>query len=60
MTEQNEEFFALHRYYIWANGTRTHFESVLDSGTHATEKDEIESFLYMSYWYGGLNVVIEG
>jgi hypothetical protein len=29
-------------------------------GTIDPEKFKIESFLYMSYWYGGLYVVIEG
>jgi hypothetical protein len=39
---------------------RTHFDSLLASGTHATGQGEIESILYMSYWYGGLYVVVEG
>ena len=60
MTEQNEEFLALHRYYMWANRMRTHFDGILESGTHTTGKGEIESFLAMSYWYGGLYAVVEG
>jgi len=46
---------------------RTHFDEVLvreKDKVLAMEKldslTEIESFLYMSYWYGGLYVVIEG
>lgn len=53
------ELFTLHRYYIWANRMRTHFDEVLSKGV-PVGKDEIECFLYMSYWYGGLYVVIEG
>ena len=49
----------LHRYYIWANRMRTHFEEVLSRGVPVDEA-QIESFLYMSYWYGALYVVIEG
>src|ERR1700688_3247229 len=49
----------LHRYYIWANRMRTHFDEILSKGA-LDGKAEIESFLYMSYWYGGLYVVIEG
>ena len=49
----------LHRYFIWANRMRTHFDEVLSRG-ELDGKAEIESFLYMSYWYGGLYVVIEG
>ncbi|MCK5595602.1 hypothetical protein KAI19_05435 [bacterium] len=51
----------LHRYYIWANRMRTHFDEVLKSGYKTIESEKgIEVFLYMSYWYGGLYVVIEG
>jgi len=39
---------------------RTHFDNLLDSGAHATGQGEIGSFLYMSYWYGSLYVVVEG
>jgi hypothetical protein len=50
---------ALHRYYIWANRMRTHFDDVIVK-SELDKAAEIESFLYMSYWYGGLYVVIEG
>lgn len=60
MALTNEELLSLHRYYIWANRMRTHFDSLLASGAHASGQGEIESVLYMSYWYGGLYVVIEG
>lgn len=55
--------FTLHRYYIWANRMRTHFDDILKKKLENKISDEffkIESRLYMSYWYGGLYVVIEG
>jgi hypothetical protein len=40
---------------------RTHFDAVLSKGTSVEEmRTQIECLLYMSYWYGGLYVVIEG
>jgi hypothetical protein len=55
------EFLTLHRYFIWANRMRTHLDEVLSKGAPVEEtKTQIESLLYMSYWYGGLYVVIEG
>ena len=57
------EVFTLHRYFIWANRMRTHFDSLLSERANRSDpekKFDIESFLYMSYWYGGLFVVIEG
>ena len=49
----------LHRYFIWANRMRTHFDQVISEGDLDGTR-ETESLLYMSYWYGGLYVVIEG
>src|SRR5579863_619575 len=57
------EIFTLHRYFIGANRMRTHFDSLLSERTKRPDPEntfDIESFLYMSYWYGGLFVVIEG
>jgi len=50
----------LHRYFIWANRMRTHFDEVLSRDDPFSGPSQIESFLYMSYWYAGLYVVIEG
>lgn len=56
----------LHRYYIWQNRMRVEFENVL---TDAAERgvpvtsgsdEEIHAFMWMSYWYAGLYVVVEG
>jgi hypothetical protein len=38
---------------------RTHFDNLLKIEPKMKGQD-IEEFLYMSYWYGGLYVVIEG
>lgn len=56
---------ALHRYFIWANKMRTDFDNLLaeEKNTKSPEdKFLIEQNLniYMSYWYAGLYVVIEG
>jgi hypothetical protein len=61
MKDVAPEVVTLHRYFIWANRMRTHFDEIL-AREQLPIKDaaEIESFLYMSYWYGGLYVVIEG
>jgi len=53
----------LHRYYVWANRMRTHFDTLLEGVSTAKDKKnsfEIEARLYMSYWYSALYVVIEG
>ena len=56
----SEAILSLHRYFIWANRMRTHFDELLQPGVFTTPLGEIESRLYMSYWYGGLYVVAEG
>lgn len=50
--------FTLHRYFIWANAMRTHFDEVLTQPRN--DGWEIRTRMYMSYWYAGLYVVIEG
>jgi len=58
--------FTLHRYFLWANRMRTHFDDLLKKRIQRTAMGEkadqfyIEETMYMSYWYGGLYVVIEG
>lgn len=57
------EIFTLHKYFVWANKMRTDFDNLLNKKRQKTISDnrfEIESNLYMSYWYSGLFVVIEG
>lgn len=53
----------LHRYYIWANRMRLHFEEIIMKHTKQQIDNHtfrIESIMYMSQWYGLLYVVIEG
>jgi len=52
--------FTLHRYFIWANRMRTHFDELLAARGARIAVDDVEIFLYMSYWYAALYVVIEG
>ena len=54
--------FALHRYFIWADRMRLHFETLLKKSKSTKRQgitDTVEQ-LYISYWYAGLYVVIEG
>jgi hypothetical protein len=60
-TKELSPIVTLHRYFIWANRMRTHFDEILNREQFSYEGTaQIESFLYMSYWYAGLYVVIEG
>ena len=52
--------FSLHRYFIWANKMRVHFDMLHQENIPRYKGWDIETRLYMSYWYGGLYVVIEG
>jgi len=56
---------ALHRYFIWANGLRDHFEKALAAHGPPREADFPAWFaddvgLFMSHWYASLYVVVEG
>jgi len=53
----------LHKYFIWCNKMRTHFDEQLGQFKPEMEWADpvaLNMNLYMSYWYGGLYVVIEG
>ncbi|MEM3609484.1 MAG: hypothetical protein QW076_01050 [Candidatus Anstonellales archaeon] len=60
----NDPINTLHKYYIWANRMRTHFDELLDQDIKRRINDQkrflIETDMYMSLWYGLLYVVIEG
>jgi len=62
MATLKQKIFALHRYYLWANFMRTQFEEVLVKSKVDKNFDSegIYKFMYMSFWYGELYVVIEG
>ena len=55
--------FALHRYFIWADRMRFHFDQELKkraSFLPDTFELEVEEFMYISLWYAQLYTVIEG
>ena len=59
--------WSLHRYFIWADRMRVHFEECLDNkiamgGEIKTLGDSMEVLMYpyMAYWYSGMYVVVEG
>lgn len=61
------EIITLHRYFIWADRMRVHFDEILkkvgsEPVTSNLPKTEngIDTFLYMSLWYGTFYVLIEG
>ena len=60
MVTEAKGWFTLHRYFIWADRMKVHFDEVLRSKNKDDETYELETFLYMSYWYAGMYVVIEG
>jgi hypothetical protein len=58
---KREPFYALHRYYIWANGMRTHFDYYIKRKNQMDPSIyKIKTNMYMSLWYAALYVVIEG
>ncbi|MDO8526476.1 MAG: hypothetical protein Q7T03_02175 [Deltaproteobacteria bacterium] len=60
-TTKGEDFIlTLHRYFIWANRMRTHFDDCLKEKNESKEKNGFERIMYMSLWYAGLYVVCEG
>jgi hypothetical protein len=63
------KILTLHRYFIWCNRMRWHFDRVLETRRRLPDEvldawgdpdGAVSSALYMSYWYGGLFVVVEG
>jgi hypothetical protein len=62
MPSQRAQVLTLHRYYIWANLMRTHFDETLRRSPRLDvwSPESIDRTAYMSYWYAGLYVVVEG
>jgi len=62
----SEEFPSLFRYFMWSSLMREYFDQALaNSGTKLDDQDGFLFFstkpgIFMTYWYGGLYVVIEG
>ena len=65
-TEQDKH--TLHRYFIWALNMRDHFREALDEQDIPDEPETpfetqvwlIKPFMYASYWFATLFVVVEG
>jgi len=66
VTTTDMQIAALHRYFLSANLMRTHFDELLverrRSGQPADQNSvlEVEEQIFMSQWYAGLCVVVEG
>lgn len=66
MNDTDSKIFSLHRYFIWANRMRHHaYEMIEKQGPPPDGKNEkfawfIGPFMYVSYWFASLYVVIEG
>src|SRR5712691_5314725 len=61
MSSDSSGIFSLHRYFIWADRMRVHFEASLASvKTRGVSPQEIFMEPYMSYYYAALQAVVEG
>jgi hypothetical protein len=59
----DDEVLNLYKYFIWADSMKTAYENLLDQYTREIippAKFEAGYNLFISYWFGGLYVVIEG
>lgn len=58
-----EKLLALHRYYIWTNRLREHFDQAAYSSLSVksiAENFASDTGLFLSHWYAALYVVVEG
>ena len=60
-----DQVFTLHKYWIWANQMKLLYYEIVATGVFSQGPDwyddkMIRAVNYMSYWYGGLYVVVEG
>jgi hypothetical protein len=62
VTATEAEILTLHRYFIWQTRMREHFYDRLAEETPPPPEGHIdtETFMYMSYWYAALYVLVEG
>jgi len=66
--DADKYMLTLHKYFIWADRMREHFYNLLNkdiSRLKSMDSPEasmfrLETNIYMSYWYGGMYVLIEG
>lgn len=57
------ELLALHRYYIWANRLRDHFDIAIAASRLIDQQESTfadDQGLFLSHWYAALYVVVEG
>ncbi len=57
------EIFNLYKYFMWANSMKHSYENLLSQNVEDVipkSRFEAEYNLYISYWFGGLYVVMEG
>jgi hypothetical protein len=62
-----EAITALYRYFIWADRMRSHFLDLLaaadareKAGQPVSVEERLFTYPYMSYWYAGAYVVVDG
>lgn len=60
MVGDTEKLLSLHRYFIWANKMRTHFDELAMKADLNQYQVQMDIMMYMSYWYGTLYTVVEG
>jgi hypothetical protein len=66
LTASAEALPSLFRYFMWASLMRQNFDSLLENDREAIASQDPFIYLsskagiFMTYWYGGLYVVIEG
>jgi len=63
ITAKDNEIFNLYKYFIWADRMKNAFDDLFRQNRQQTitpTQFEIEYNFYMSYWFSGLYVVIEG
>lgn len=57
------DLLALHRYYIWANRLREHFDSAIAAMPLSDQPERVfadDRGLFLCNWYAALYVVVEG
>lgn len=57
---KEEKLLSLHRYFIWANKMRDHFDQTLKTSATRDGSNGMDAFMYMGYWYGTMYAVAEG
>jgi hypothetical protein len=56
----SDPIYSLHRYFIWADRMRVHFDYILGNKSTNQNKQRFDETLYMSFWYAATYTIIEG